>query len=254
MSGLAEAAMSYDPDTGVPFHRFAAIRIKGAVLDELRSADWTSRGARARSKELGSAEEQLAQRLGRSPTAAEMSAHLGVSLAELDRRRAETARSLTSLDALDAAVGQSIPDAAPDPGDRVVHAERIGYLHAAVDALPDRSQAVIAGLFFQQRSVSEIAAELGVTESRVSQLKTEALGLLHDALEVTHGDTEPSKPAPAKGAGARRRQEYYAAVAANATAAGLGAQAALIEARHRDETTRSAQRKILRTSPSRSMG
>jgi RNA polymerase sigma factor for flagellar operon FliA len=233
MSGLAEAAASFNDATGVPFHRFAAIRIKGAVLDELRSSDWSTRGARSRGRALHAAEEVLAQRLGRSPSQAEVASELGVSLTELDRRRSEVSRAVMSLDAFDAAVGQAIPDSAPDPAAQLVASERIGYLRSAVAELPERSRVVITGLFLQQRSITELATELGVTESRVSQLKTEALGLLHDALELTHGDTDQpgvvaSSAQPAKGAAARRREEYYAAVAAHAAASGLGAQASLI--------------------------
>lgn len=224
MSGLAEAAAAFDASNGVPFHRYAAIRIKGAMLDELRANDWASRGARSRTREVQEAEERLGQRLQRRPQDEELAADLKIDVAELDRRRAETARALISLDAGDAGVGFDVPDQAPDPMARVLHNEQLGYLRAAVRALPERSRSVVMALFFQQRSISEVAAELDVTESRVSQLKTEALGLLQDALAVVHAEEPPVVcNIPAQGVAQRRRQQYYASVAAHAAAAGLGA-------------------------------
>lgn len=258
MAGLAEAAMSFDADAGVPFHRFAAIRVKGAMMDELRSADWATRGARSREKEYTSAQARLAQVLGRVPEPAELAAELGVDLPQLQERRKEMERRTLSLDALDATVGHSIPDASPDPSQLVIHAERVGYLRAAVAALPERSRTVITGLFLEQRSITEIADELDVSESRVSQLKTEALGLLHDALGVVHGDDTPAAPrVPAQGAAARRKEAYYSTVAANAARAGLGSGAAALRApvtsAVNPNVTQMAHTNFLRTSASRPM-
>lgn len=247
MAGLAEAAAAFDPAHGVPFHRYAAIRIKGAMLDELRGNDWASRGARARAREVMQAEERLGHQLQRRPLDREVAADLRIEIGELDRRRAETARALISLDATDGAVADTLPDQAADPASRVLHTEQLGYLRAAVAALPERSRTVVTALFLEQRSIAEVAMELQVSESRVSQLKTEALGLLQEALTVVHADepqlasTVAGIPA-ARGVAQRRREQYFASVASHAAAAGLGAQS--MDAAN---ITRSPQREPLRT-------
>lgn len=245
LAGLAEAATSFDPGHGVPFNRYAVTRIRGAMLDELRSADWASRGARSREREYLGATARLEQTLGRTPRPAEVAAELGIDMVALDARRAETGRRTLSLDALDTAAEDVLPDAAPDPEQQVVAAEQAGYLRSAVAALPPRLRTVVTGLFLQERPLAELAEELDVSESRVSQMKTEALSLLHDAMQAAHGE-EPAPPGiPAQTTAQRRRQAYYAEVAAGATRAGLGAVAA---GRHEQarraaaDSTRTAQR------------
>jgi RNA polymerase sigma factor for flagellar operon FliA len=100
------------------------------------------------------------------------------------------------------------------PEDLILHRERIGYLHDAIESLPERLRTVVTGYFFQERPMADIAAELGVTESRVSQLRAEALDLLRDGLN-THLDPEllAAKDRTA-GCVARRRETYYSAIAA----------------------------------------
>lgn len=225
MAGLVAAARAYDPATGVPFARYANTRIKGAVLDELRSMDWSSRGARRRSRELGRTEDDLQARLGRTPTTSELATELQVEVAELDRRRGERERALLSLDAFDGAVAESLPaTATPDPEQHALAVERMGYLRASLDALPERLRAIVVGTFLEQRPMAEIAAELGVTESRVSQLRTEALGLLRDAM---NSQLDPQRLPAAGSLGptvTRRREALYAQVAANALAGGVVAR------------------------------
>ncbi len=222
MAGLAQAALSFDPSNGVPFTRHASTRIKGAILDELRSMDWASRGARSRGRELAQAQEKVTARLGRTPTTADLADELRLEVSELDRRRAESERSLLSLDAFDGSVADSLPDSAPDPQERLLAKERVGYLHAALASLPERLRLVAVGVYLEQRPMAEIAAELGVTESRVSQLRSEALVMLRDAVN-SQLDPErvPAQPNP-DGIVARRREALYAQVAAHAAAAGLG--------------------------------
>src|SRR5205085_147685 len=102
-----------------------------------------------------------------------------------------------------------VPERSAGPEDLILHRERIGYLRDAVEALPERLRTVVTRYFFEERPMAEIAAELGVTESRVSQLRGEALGLLRDGLN-THLDPElvagPAKPA---GCVTRRREGYF---------------------------------------------
>ncbi|MFP5346540.1 MAG: sigma-70 family RNA polymerase sigma factor [Actinomycetes bacterium] len=221
MAGLAQAALSYDPSTGVPFNRYASLRVRGAILDELRSMDWATRGTRSRGRAVVAAEEALTDRLGRTPTTAELAAEMGVGVAELDRRRAESERALLSLDAFETPIADSLPTAGPDPEEQLVHSERIGYLRAAVKTLPDRLRTVAVGVYFEQRPMTEIAAELGVTESRVSQLRAEALTMLRDAMNSQFDPQLLPEQRRPDGAVARRRSAYYAQVAQQASLSGL---------------------------------
>ena len=121
----------------------------------------------------------------------------------------------------------------------MLQAERMRYLAAAVSALPERLRAVVEGSFLQQRPLAELAEELGVTESRISQLRTEALALLRDGV-LTHLDpAQVTVPVRPEGVAARRRIAYFAQVAAFA-AAGAPAAPAPAASRPLADITRSA--------------
>ena len=240
---LVHAARSYDSGTGVPFGHYARTRVRGALLDELRSADWASRGARSRAKRLAAAEDRLAAELGRWPSDLELARELGADLEQMTATRSDAHRSVVlSLDQLvDAGANpeEQVQGHHPDPAQLVLQAERLRYLTAAVAALPERLRVVVEGSFLQQRPLAELAEELGVTESRVSQLRTEALALLRDGV-LTHLD--PAQvPAPMRpeGVAARRRTAYFAQVAAFA-AAGAPAAPAPAVSRPLADITRSA--------------
>jgi RNA polymerase sigma factor FliA len=213
---LVQAGRAFDAAAGVPFGAYARTRIRGAILDELRAADWAPRGVRARARAVSRAEEALRLRLGRAPEAGELAALLGTSPSAVDTARADIARTVHSLDAFDGVLEDRLPDSGATPEDRLLHAERIAVLHAAVESLPDRLRTVVTGVFLQDRSMGDIAAELGVTESRVSQLRTEALALLRDGIN-SHLEPAlvPARERP-DGVVARRRDAYYAQVAARA--------------------------------------
>lgn len=219
MAALAAAATSYDAATGVPFARYATMRIRGALLDELRSMDWAPRGARSRARALEGVEERLTADLGRRPTRDELAAAIGCAPDEVDAVRGDVQRAVVSLEAFDGALGDVLPQKGIGPEEHVLQGEQVRYLHAAVAALPERLRSVVAGLYLEDRSVTEVAEELGVTESRISQLRTEALALMKDGM---NSSLEPSLVAVAERPGGvvdRRRQAYFAAVAAHAAAA-----------------------------------
>ena len=214
---LVLAARAYDPDSGVPFARYAALRIKGAILDELRSMDWASRGARRRAREYATASEQLHATLGRPPSREELAAALGTDVAGVDEARLDAERRVLRLDAPGSVLADVVPDPSATPEDEVLGAERRHWLRAAVHTLPDRLRAVIVGLYLEDRSIADLAAELGVTESRISQLRTEALGLLRDGMNAgLDPDLVPAAERPG-GVAERRRRAYFAAVAARAS-------------------------------------
>lgn len=218
MHALAAAAASFDPDRGVPFGRYAATRIKGALLDELRSMDWASRSVRSKAREQGAARDGLAAELNREPHDREVAARLGVSVDEVrETTRAVHQSVVVRIDSLvEAGVADSaLPRVDRTPEDVVVEREREVYLAAAVDALPERHRVVVRATFFEDRLLRDVAVELGVTESRVSQLRTEALVLLRDGLETTL-ERDATTAATPTGAGARRRAAYYAEIAQRA--------------------------------------
>lgn len=212
---LVLAARAYDPSTGVPFARYASLRIRGALVDELRSMDWASRGARARVRELTDTTERLTGALGRRPTREELASALGTRVETVDEIRHDAERRVLSIDATDGVgIVDTIVDAGQTPEQAAIATERLRWLRSAVDTLPERLQVVVRGIFLEDRSVAELADELGVTQSRISQLRTEALGLLRDGLN-THLDPElvaaPERP---DGVAERRRQAYFASIAA----------------------------------------
>ncbi|MGC9669218.1 sigma-70 family RNA polymerase sigma factor [Planosporangium sp. 12N6] len=215
MAALATAAKAYDPDRGTPFGSFATARIRGALLDELRGLDWASRSVRSRARRIDTAAQHLTATLGRTPTTAELAETLGVAVNDIKATDDDVQRAVVlSLQGFAAGTAEDlVPERAAGPEDLLLHRERIGYLHHAIDALPDRLRLVVTAYFFDERPMTEIAAELGVTESRVSQLRAEALVLLRDGLN-THLDpdlmAEPDRPG---GCVARRREAYYSAIA-----------------------------------------
>jgi RNA polymerase sigma factor for flagellar operon FliA len=201
----------------VPFSRYAATRIRGALVDELRSHDWASRSVRARARQIDQAREQLAGESGRRPSDEQIAAHLGVSPGDVHSVTGDVHRAvLSSLQHLGeyADVDALVPTHEPAPDEEILRRERLGYLTDAVAELPERLQRVIVGVFFEERPLAELAAELGVTESRVSQIRAEALVMLRDGMNSQLDPDLVAVPARPGGCVARRRESYFAAVAA----------------------------------------
>ena len=217
LHALVTATRSYDETRGIPFHRFAATRIRGAILDELRSLDWATRSVRSKARTTDTTRQQLTVTLGRTPTAEELAQALGTTTADLNRTDTDVQRAtVLSLQGFaTASADDLVTESSPGPEDVLLRREQIGYLHHAIAALPDRLQTVITEYFLNERPMADIAADLGVTESRISQLRAEALTLLKDGLN-THLDPElASTPENPDGIIARRRATYYATIANN---------------------------------------
>jgi RNA polymerase sigma factor FliA len=212
MAALAAAAKSYDPARGIPFRNFATTRIRGALLDELRSLDWASRSVRSRARQVESVAQQLTSTLGRTPTAQELAEALGTAVDEINAVDEDVQRAVVlSLQGFAPGAAEDlVRERSAGPEDLILTRERIGYLHDAVLALPDRLRHVVTAYFFEERPMAEIAAELGVTESRVSQLRAEALVLLRDGL---NSQLDPDLIGGGFGDVVnRRRASYYAAI------------------------------------------
>lgn len=186
--GLVEAARRYDPTRGVPFDRFAAQRIRGAILDAVRAADWAPRSVRAVARELERVAHRLASTLGRNPTPDELAGAMGVPVEEVARLQDRIHRSVVlALDHAASAV-ELVPDTAPSPGDALEMQELRAALREAIKQLPERQRLVIIGYFLEGRTSGELARFLGVTESRVSQLRSEAVARLRELLADRYVD------------------------------------------------------------------
>ena len=219
MHALVTAARSFDPEFGVPFARFAARRIRGALLDELRSADWATRSLRTRVRSRDQAHDSLAAKLGRTPSTVEIATEMGIELAELDRLQADLHQSVVlRIDHLTTEAGADaiLPSTSDTPEATLVERERQAYLRDAVSSLPERLRAVVIGCFFEDRPMRELADELGVTESRISQIRAEALKMLRDGMNAR---LDPEMVAERDGTGvvARRRESYYATIASRSS-------------------------------------
>lgn len=226
MAGLAQAARSFDPERAASFPRFAATRIRGAILDELRSRDWASRSVRAKAREVTSAADRLTGVLGRAPSTKELADHLGVAPADIDELNRDVQRSVVlNLDDLGPAGSGDEAVLAGDlgPDAQLLERERQAYLVAAVANLPERLRRVVMGYFFEELPMHVLAEELGVTDSRISQMRAEALVLLKAGIDAQL-EAAPEAPAPARGAAraktdtsraARRRAAYLQAVASH---------------------------------------
>lgn len=224
--GLVEAAKRYDESRGVPFNRFAAQRIRGAIIDGVRAADWAPRSVRALARRLDSVEQNLANHLGRVPSLGETATALGISRDELDRLRDRLFRSVVL--AFDSLVGDTDDDeltlvdilidrSSVEPSEELESRELHAYLRDAVSLLPERHRLVVVGYFIEERSSQELARFLGVTESRVSQMRTEALNMLRQGIEAQY-QSDDERPL-VDGLVARRRAEYADAIS---TASGWG--------------------------------
>lgn len=224
---LVQAAHSFDAALGVPFARFANTRVRGAMLDQMRQRDWVSRSVRSRSKAITAAAEALTAGLGREPTELELAAATGHSEAELREIRSGTDRAVVlSLDPLageDEGLAGGLADPAPRPDEALIAAERMGYLRDAIAELPERLRHVVTAYYLQQRPLTEIAAQLGVTQSRASQLRGEGLDLMREALQTLWTATPggPGGSGPERDGGRPRRDARTGSGSSSAGDAGV---------------------------------
>jgi len=206
---LLEVARRFDPSAGASFATYALARLQGAVLDELRSGDWASRSVRSAARRTDAAADSLAMSLGRPPTKEELAASLGVPVSELHALQVDVHRAvMVSIDADNGGDGASLdlPDAGDSPERALLRAERARTLHDAIRELPDRLDEVVERNFFGDESLTDIARDLGVTLSRVSQMRARALTLLHAVMSELW---EERAVVPDGGVRARNQQRAY---------------------------------------------
>jgi RNA polymerase sigma factor for flagellar operon FliA len=182
--GLMEAAERFDPKRVDRFEAFAEFRIRGAMLDDLRSRDTLSRDMRRLSNELREATRRLEAQLGRSPDQEELAEQLGLDVDELYARQQKLSGS--SVVGIDDAgpdfLERTGDDNAPDPFEVTAHRESLSRLVDGIDDLPEKMQQVLSLYYCENLNLKEIGEVLGVTESRVCQIHGEATRRLRQSL------------------------------------------------------------------------
>ena len=183
--GLMDAIEKFDLDKGYKFETYAITRIKGAIIDELRSVDWVPRSVRAKARRIEAAVSRLESELHRSPTDEELAAAVDMTLDELEDTLAKM--SLTSVAALDEVldVGEggdriSLVDTLQDlttvmPEESLDDQETKQMLRAAIGRLSEREQTVLGLYYFEGMTLAQVGEVLGVTESRICQIHTKAV-------------------------------------------------------------------------------
>jgi RNA polymerase sigma factor FliA len=193
--GLLHAIDRFDPDQGVRFETYALQRIRGSIIDTIRSLSPLSRGAGRRARMLDETTAMLAQRLGRAPTQEELARELGVDQTELGRMLLESAHVIISLDGAgsggdDEGEVQSLRDLLHDADeagtDEVVEEnELVERLSSAIDSLPPRDRLVLNLYYHEELTLKEISRVIEVSESRVSQIHTAAVMKLRALLRTS---------------------------------------------------------------------
>ncbi len=199
--GLLHAIAKYDPRRGVRFRTYAEARIRGAILDGLRQRDWRSRGARRARRELVETIERLTAERGRAVEEEEIAAALGCTLEEYrERLRASSAGPLLSLEELPAGLQPALSPSASDPGARLERRELVKIIVNEIARLPERERHVLALYYCDGLTMKEIGSVLGVTESRICQLHSQAVARLQAALAgACRAARDPAIPSRAGG-------------------------------------------------------
>jgi len=187
MMGLLEAARSYDAGHGASFSTFASIRIRGAMIDEIRRGDWVPRSVHRRSREAAAAIDRLEQATGRAASAREVAAELDMPLAEYQRLLGDAARGqVMSLETRVEDHGEmDLPvHGGPNPQQLLERQQFASELGNAIEGLPEREQLVLSLYYEQELNLKEIGAVLGVSESRVCQIHGQAMLRLRGRLQL----------------------------------------------------------------------
>jgi RNA polymerase sigma factor FliA len=201
MIGLIDAACRFDEGRGIKFETFAERRVRGAMIDALRRDAWP-RGVRRQRRELETAREELRRELGAEPSLADLAARVGSDEVRLGRTivRIHTIESTSPLSAGEHVDGANLPAALvpsePQAPDKAYEQQEVrDRIRAAIASLPPRERKVIGLYYYAEATMKQIGAEIGVNESRVSQLHARAVQRLKKALGADCFAEEPMSPA-----------------------------------------------------------
>jgi RNA polymerase sigma factor for flagellar operon FliA len=197
--GLIDAAQRFDEGRGIKFETFAERRIRGAMIDALRKDAWP-RGVRRQRRELEAARETLRRELGCEPSLADLAAKLGSDEKRLGRtivriHTIESTSSMANNDSLDEATlpAALIPSEPERPDVAYEREQTTDFVKGAIASLPPREQKVIGLYYYREATMKEIGAEIGVNESRVSQLHARAIRRLRTALSAVMPQAEAAR-------------------------------------------------------------
>ncbi len=199
--GLLDAIDRYDVKRCNNFRRYAEIRIRGAILDELRSLDWVSRSVRRENQRLDAVVQRMTRRLGREPTSEEVAAEVGMEMSAYQRLLSKLKPlAMVSFEDLGSETGEErrhfeeflADDGAENPYESTYFVKLRERLARALEELPERQRTVIGLYYFEDMNLKEIGRILGVTESRISQLHSAACRKLR---EVLHGSMRSASTA-----------------------------------------------------------
>jgi RNA polymerase sigma factor for flagellar operon FliA len=200
MIGLIDAACRFDEGRGIKFETFAERRVRGAMIDALRRDAWP-RGVRRQRRELEAAREELRRELGAEPSLADLAARVGSDEVRLGRTivRINTIESTSPLSAGDHVDGASLPAALvpsePQSPDKAYEEQEVrDRIRAAIASLPPRERKVIGLYYYGEATMKQIGVEIGVNESRVSQLHARAVQRLRKTLGADSQADEPISP------------------------------------------------------------
>jgi RNA polymerase sigma factor for flagellar operon FliA len=188
--GLLRAIDAYRADSAASFESYAIVRIRGAILDAVRALDSVGRAGREAGRAIGRAMRELEVELGRTPEEAELAARLNVSVERYREQLAAASVVTVSLDEPDprddddeAGFADATADHdAPDPGDEAIRRDEVAILAREISRLGDRQKLVLALYYQDELTFREIGEVLGVTESRVCQIHTEAILALRNRM------------------------------------------------------------------------
>ena len=191
--GLMDAIEKYDPSRGAKFKTYAEFRVRGSILDELRSLDWVPRSVRQKASNLDAVVSKLQSRLGRLPEDEEIAKEMGVTLEEFFDTLNETRNMpLLSLEDLgiarDSGDKQSLLDTLEGKGDvdpqtQMRLTELKNLIAAAIDSLPEKERLMVSLYYYEELTMKEIGEVLGITESRISQIHSKAVYRLRTKLK-----------------------------------------------------------------------
>lgn len=175
--GLLKAKEDYQADSGATFSTYATIRIRGAMMDELRARDWLPRSVQKNLGRVATAMRGAEQRLGRAPTDSEVASELGVSLNEYQEILGDVSFArLTPIEDIDTVAGDMEPDR------EVTESLRATALSDAIKELPEKEQLMMSMYYVDNLNLKEIGLVLEVSESRVSQIHGQAIARLKSKL------------------------------------------------------------------------
>lgn len=191
MLGLLSALDRFDPAQGVKFETYAATRIRGYIIDQLRSLDWVPRSARQRARQVERAREALETELGRAPTANEVAGAVGLDRAKYDLAVQDGSCVTLSLDAMLHPDDENTPggllsvvtdESSPNPGAALEAHDLRDTVTSALSQLSEREQRLLRLYYYEERTLQEISRVLEVSESRACQIHTRALKRLRTVI------------------------------------------------------------------------